>query len=259
MTKRVDKLSLLQIERYLDSAFFDVKIVDEIDSTNTRLKELAMGGIREGSVIIASRQTCGKGRQGRVFHSPKDSGIYMSVFIKPTTDNLAILTAIVGVATCESIREVSGKDAKIKWVNDVIIDGKKCAGILCESVIKDGKIVGVVIGIGINVYRPQDDFEDDIKDIATCVERDEQEGLRDRLIATILNKIYDYTKSQNRQEVTKKYKILNCTIGKDIIVNKNDNLKNAYAIDIDDECHLIVKYEDGTKEALSFGEVRVRV
>ncbi len=259
MTNRVDKLSLLQIERYLDSAFFDVKIVDEIDSTNTYLKDLAMQGASEGSVIIARNQTCGRGRQGRVFHSPKDSGIYMSIFIKPTTDNLAILTAIAGVVTCESIREVCGNDAKIKWVNDVLIGDKKCAGILCETVIKDGKIDGVIVGIGINVYKPQDDFEDDIKDIATYLSNEVQLGLRDRLIATILNKIYEYVKMQNRQEVIKKYKTLNCTVGKDIVVNKNENLKNAYATDIDDECRLIVKYEDGSEEILSFGEVRVSV
>ncbi len=258
MTKHIDKLSLLQIERYLDSAFFDVEIVDEIGSTNTYLKDLATCGAKEGQVIIASYQTLGKGRKGRTFYSPKDCGIYMSILLKPSISNLAIITSLIGVATCESIIEISGKDAKIKWVNDVLIDGKKCAGILAETVIKDGKIDGVVVGIGINVYKPQCGFEDDIKDIATCIAGSVQIGLRDRLIATILNKIQEYENAQNRQELIKKYKNLNCTIGKEIIVIKNDIKQNARALDIDDECHLVVQYEDGSQESLSFGEVSIR-
>lgn len=132
------------------------------------LREKANEEIPEGYVIIANGQTEGRGRRGRSFYSPVDTGIYLSILLRPkeiATNELTNLTSMAAVAACETIEEVSGQTPGIKWVNDIYIDGRKVSGILTEASIsmENGSVEYVVVGIGFNVYLPEDGFSGKLK------------------------------------------------------------------------------------------------
>jgi len=122
-------------------------------STNDVAKNLAQRGAPEGLVVLAEQQTHGRGRQGRTFVSPAGVGIYLSLVVRPQADptRLPPLTLMVAVATATAIAEVGTLPIRLKWPNDVEIDGKKVAGILTEAIIHPWGPPSVVIGIGINV------------------------------------------------------------------------------------------------------------
>ena len=111
------------------------KYFEELDSTNRYLKELAAKDARPGTVIIANRQSAGRGRLGRKFFSPGEKGIYMSILLRPDIplERAVLITSMAAVAVARAIERVSGIEAKIKWVNDIFLKGKKVCGILTEA------------------------------------------------------------------------------------------------------------------------------
>ena len=144
-------------------------IFDTIDSTNTYAKMLAAEGAEHGTTVIALQQTGGRGRLGRSFHAPPGTGIYMSIVLKTESDfsKALMATTAASVAVCRAVSAVCSAEAQIKWVNDIYSDGKKCAGILCESVINEnGQMPYIVVGIGVNLFAPYGGFSPEIKDIA---------------------------------------------------------------------------------------------
>lgn len=150
-----------------------VEVYDEVVSTNTLLKARAASGAPAGSVIIANKQTGGKGRLGRSFYSPEDTGLYISALLRPVDMDPAkalSITTIAAVAACEAIEEIDAKP-QIKWVNDIILRNRKVAGILTESSIDvaRGRIDYAVLGIGFNVYPPKGGFPEEIKNIAGAI------------------------------------------------------------------------------------------
>ena len=142
---------------------------DITDSTSSRLKELARKGAPEGSVVIADSQTDGRGRLGRSFESPAGRGVYMSVLLRPDcgASEAVSLTALSACAVCRAIENCCGVIPDIKWVNDLLIDGRKICGILCESELgADGKMRFAVIGIGLNVSGGIADFSPPLREKA---------------------------------------------------------------------------------------------
>jgi BirA family biotin operon repressor/biotin-[acetyl-CoA-carboxylase] ligase len=157
---------------------------------------------------------------------------------------------------------MSGCEAKIKWVNDIYCNDKKVCGILTEASfnIENGMLDYAVLGIGLNVINPDEDFPDDIKNIATSIYCKETYtgGKRSKLAAEILNNFMFYYENINERTFLKEYRKRSLLIGKEISVISPSNSRNAVALDIDDECRLIVKWEDGSIEAISSGEVSIR-
>ncbi len=139
---------------------------DELGSTQDKLKELfAAGEVQFGDGVQAETQTAGRGRFGRSFYSPPKSGIYLSVLLPYVNDEL--LTVGAAVSALQSIEQITGQKADVKWVNDVYLNGKKIAGILAEAVVdKDGKPAAVILGVGINIVSPISDFPQDIQNKA---------------------------------------------------------------------------------------------
>jgi BirA family transcriptional regulator, biotin operon repressor / biotin---[acetyl-CoA-carboxylase] ligase len=134
----------------------DLRVVDETGSTNADVAELARGGAAEGAVLVAERQTSGRGRLGRVWQSPPRAGIAVSVLLRPVevpAVRLGWLPLLAGVALAETVRRVSEVDACLKWPNDLLLAGRKCAGILAEAVPG-----GVVLGIGLNTSLREDEL-----------------------------------------------------------------------------------------------------
>ena len=158
-----NSISAQELAAYLDEARMQtVECLASVDSTNNRLRELALAGAPNGQVVLANEQTRGKGRRGRAFASPQDNGIYLSILFHPDTlpTDIVEITAWTAVATNNAIEEVCGVRAGIKWVNDLVIDRKKICGILTEMSVESesGYIQYLIIGIGINVNGQAEDF-----------------------------------------------------------------------------------------------------
>ncbi len=259
----MDTLSAQEILKQLkNSDDLCIEIFDELPSTNTYLKEVAKKGFLKNSVAIAKSQTKGKGRQDRRFFSPKDTGIYMSILSKPSlpASKSVLITAAAAVAVSEAIEAICNKSPKIKWVNDLILENKKICGILCEGVIntENSMFDYTVLGIGINLYKPENNFDEEIKDIAGYITQTHIQGLKNRLISEIINRYFYYTSNLENKEFLEKYKKLSCVLGKEITVMK-ENPQKALALDIDDNCRLRVKYPCGKTELLYSGEISIKL
>ena len=174
MTKEIaaDTLTAESIRLYLppDLPIAALSVLDTVPSTNTALKAAAAAGAPAGTVLIAAAQTNGRGRRGRSFYSPGGTGLYISVLLRPDfAPEMAIrITTAAAVAAARAIFDVTGKDALIKWVNDLYLDGKKITGILTESALSaDGeRLEYAVLGIGVNVTEPDGGFPPEIRQIA---------------------------------------------------------------------------------------------
>lgn len=258
-----DILSAESIAKYLKYDA-DIEVLDEIDSTNNYLKKCASEGAAEGKLIVAKKQTNGKGRLGKQFYSPNETGVYFSLLLRPdfSAEKSLLLTVMAAVAAAETVKNYSDADIKIKWVNDVYADGKKLCGILTEGSVslENNGLDFAVIGIGVNVKSPESGFPDDIKNIATSVFRGNNVpgDIKSKIVGDTVNRIFDMYLGKDKDYITR-YRKLSFLDGKSIYVIKGDENIPATAIGIDENCHLIIKTEDGKTKNLSSGDVSVRL
>lgn len=269
LSVNTDILSAQGIRKYLSPVCKDLElcVLPKVESTNTLLRGKANSGSPEGCVVIANEQTGGRGRFGRSFHSPADTGIYMSLLLRPVgiSPNQAVkITTMAAVAACEAIEEVSGKTAGIKWVNDIYMDGRKISGILTEASIsmENGSLDYVVLGFGMNVYLPQGGFPKEIEEIAGAVFDKRKNDGKNSLAAGFLNHFMAYYTAEEKADYVEKYRARSLAVGKEITVlspGGAEGGRKAVALDIDDECHLVLQYEDGSVEHLSSGEISIRL
>ncbi len=244
----------------------DIHTYAEVESTNTLVKEQAVLGAKEGYTVIANRQTKGRGRVGRTFFSPSNTGLYMSLLLRPEeygAKDAVRITTMAAVAVCEAL-EVVMEDCEhrpqIKWVNDIFLGKKKVCGILTEgSFDSKGMLEYAVLGIGINVYPPEEGFPEEIENIAGYVFSSEKEGEKEKLAAEVLQRFMTYYKAGKDSEYAEKYKQRNFVIGKEIYVLSGTGRQNAVVLDIDEACRLQVRYADGKEEWLDSGEISVQV
>ena len=240
-----------------------IQVHKSLESTNKTAKEMAVAGAEHGTIIIADCQTMGRGRYSRNFFSPSGGGLYMSIVLRPEAmhfKNPTSVTAFAAVSVCEAIESISTKVPRIKWVNDIFIDGKKVCGILTEAVtdFESGGLDWVVLGIGINVHTRTEDFPCDLQSIATSIYPDEKmSGVRNRLSAEIINRILGFETLPSETEIFEKYKKRLMVLGKKITVIQNQVEYKATAIDVDSVGHLVVKNESGERITLSSGEIRI--
>jgi len=251
-----DISALLQHDLQLD-------IKDSVTSTNTLVKALAREGQSETYVMIADHQTGGRGRRGRSFFSPPGCGLYLSILLRPDMlpTDAHLLTAAAAVAVCGAVEDVCGVPCGIKWVNDIFVGDKKCCGILTEADIDPatGKIDFAVVGVGINVLPPEGDFPDELAGIAAPIYDTRPEyAVRNRLAAAVLNRFMSLYRLGS-SDFVQAYRDKSIVIGREINILKGDNITPATAVGIDDNCALLVRYADGREEALSSGEISIRV
>jgi BirA family biotin operon repressor/biotin-[acetyl-CoA-carboxylase] ligase len=235
-----------------------------VDSTNTKCLEKAEAGEPEGYVAVAGSQSAGRGRRGKAFFSPAESGIYMSILLRPqglTENQVLHFTTMAAAAVSEAIEAVSDKKADIKWVNDIFINGKKVCGILSEASygVRTGKLEYVIVGIGINAYEPTGGFPASIADIAGCVFDEPAAGLKNRLAAEVLNRFMAYYRHLPDTPYSDEYIKRSMVTGKDVTVHKNKEKLKAHVLGIDEEFGLKVRYEDGSVEVLRSGEISIRI
>ena len=232
-----------------------IKTKNKVSSTNLLMKKKALAGETEFSVLIANEQTKGRGRLGKSFHSPKGTGVYMSILLElKKGKNPLLITVDAAVCIAEALEKITGEKAFIKWVNDIYIKNRKVCGILAERV--EDK---VVLGIGINVFAPQNGFPDDIKDKAGYLFESKKNLMKEKVISEILSAVHEVYLNPNREELYNKYKDRSMLLDKDIIILKNDTEEPATAIDLDKDYSLVVKKENGEVKKLSTGDVSIRI
>ena len=240
----------------------EINILDSVTSTNTLLKE--QGKIKsEFYTVIASSQTGGRGRLGRSFYSPESSGVYFSVLLKPDLEiaKAILITTAAAVAVTRALEFLGCDNSQIKWVNDVFVNNKKVCGILTESVIntETKKIDFAVLGVGINLVKPNEDFPEDIKNIAGAVFSDEKPFVKENFVAEFLNEFYKIYKNLNDAEFMGEYKDKCFCIGKEISVISGDSVRQGTAISIDDNARLLVKFSDNHEEFINSGEISIKI
>lgn len=275
-----DIISPQGIQKYLDPRKdpFSFHIFKNVPSTNLTAKELAVRGEPEGTVVISEEQSAGKGRLGRSFYSPGGTGLYMSILLRPAigAGEASLITAAAAAAVSRAIDELTPdfmpaserQPAQIKWVNDIYLGGRKVCGILTEASLdlEGGGLEYAVLGIGINIRPPQDGFPDELREIAgSCVQAGEPDrssltsDLRCRLAASVLKHFFGYYETLERRPFLEEYKKRSFVTGKDILIRSGSGSVKAHALEIDDNCRLVVRLEDGSVKRLSSGEISLRL
>lgn len=254
-----DVLSTTEVCRYLENKCLDVAVFEEIDSTNSEAKRVVSRGLTNTTLIIADSQTSGRGRLGRSFYSPKGTGVYFSYVYKPKTGLASgvAVTSAAAVAVCRAIKEVTGLQGKIKWVNDIYIEGKKVCGILCEAITELSSEMAqcIIVGIGINVSTV--DFPDELTAKAGSLRVKNVD--RNRLVAGVVNHLETLIQGLDKRTFIGEYRKLSLVTGKAITYIKSGVETKAVAVAIDDDGGLVVRHSDGTETTLNTGEISVKL
>ena len=265
LAAETDILSAPGVQKELTApcAGLQLELADSLPSTNSRARELAAAGAPEGTVVLARRQTGGRGRQGRRFFSPADTGLYLSLLLRPagwTAAQAAALTTMAAVDACEAIEAVCGVAVSIKWVNDLFAHGRKVGGILTEAALslENGLVESVVLGVGVNLLPPAGGFPPDLADIAGAVADRPQSDVKNRLAAGFLNRFMaDYAAPQ-AAALHERYRSRCFVLGRPVQVVTPRGSRPATALDIDGSYRLLVEYDNGERERLFSGEIRVQ-
>lgn len=263
LSPKSDVVSEDGIKKHLKNADrFNIVTLKETASTNDVAKKLALDKSEEFTVVVADKQTNGRGRNGRKFFSPEKCGIYMSVILRPKTKSItsAYITCTSAVAVAKAIEDNIGRDVDIKWVNDLFLDNKKICGILTEGAysFEDERLEYAIVGIGVNVTLPSGGFDESIKEIAGSL-CDREAVVRNKLIADILSYMYSYFSEFDYDKALCEYKKRMRLIGRDVTVLERDNTYEAKIIALDDEFGLIVENKNGERKTLRFGEISLRL
>ena len=260
-----DVMSKAEIESLMDTKWAGSNVVyyDEIDSTNNRAKKAGDNKAPHGTLFVADMQVAGKGRRGRVWQSPAGSSIYMTILLYPEISPLKApqLTLVMAIAVAEGIKEVTGLDTKIKWPNDIVVNGRKICGILTEMSTEIDYINHVVIGAGINVN--QDDFPEDIRKTASSLKMElGKQVKRSELIAAIMKsfeKDYEiFVKTEDLSGLQELYNSMLVNLDRDVKVLEPGNEYEAHALGINKTGELIVRTAEGEEKEIYAGEVSVR-
>lgn len=261
-----DILSPQGIRRFLKPEYrdLDLTVLPTAPSTNALVREKANQGRPEGCVIVACEQTDGRGRYGRQFFSPIDSGVYLSLLLRPTAyspQQATCLTAAAAAAMCQAIEAVTGQQPGIKWVNDIFLHGKKVCGILTEAAVglETGALDYMVLGAGVNLYPPVKGFPEEIQPIAGSVLERSCPEAKNRLVGEFLNRFWDFYTHPECRTYLEDYRSRSLAIGQNVTVLSAGRAVSAYAYGIDDDFRLLVRYDSGKTEALSYGEIRIQL
>ena len=241
----------------------EILYLDEVDSTNTAAKKAAENGAVHGTLVVSERQTGGKGRRGRAWDSPRGTGIFMTLILRPNMApvHASMLTLVAALAVADGIRDCTGAESLIKWPNDIVMSGKKICGILTEMSADPDCINYVAVGIGINVN--MEEFPEEIRGVAASIFTETgKKTKRSLLISAVMaafERYYEvFMKTTDMSGLLEDYngKLANC--GRTVRVLDPAGEYSGTAIGIDREGELLVEMEDTTVRRVLSGEVSVR-
>ncbi len=234
-----------------------------VDSTSSFLKKLASEGAADGRVVIAERQSAGRGRMGRGFESPEGKGVYLSFLMRPEAapETIPMIAPCTVVAGCRAIYRACGIKPSIKWVNDILIGERKIAGILAETASSEGRVLYVVIGIGINTDALPEDFSEGLRGKAGSIYS--ETGCRCDRMKLIYELITELDRMNGEwpeisAEYLQEYRAGCITPGRQVIINDFSKEQNAFALEIADDFGLMVRLEDGSIKKITGGEATIR-
>ncbi|QDQ02118.1 biotin--[acetyl-CoA-carboxylase] ligase [Lysinibacillus fusiformis] len=261
-----NSLSPTQIELFLNTKRFGREIhhFDVVDSTQTIAHKLAQEGAPNGTVIIAEDQTAGRGRMTRMWESTHGTGIWMTIIVRPdvSPQQASSFTLVVAVAVTMAIKTLyKNVEPAIKWPNDLLINGKKCTGILTEMQAEADLVQALLVGIGINANQVETDFSPDISDKATSLRLEAGEEInRAALVATILQYLEQFTDlfvNEGFASIKKLWEEMSCTIGQRIEVTTIRERFEGIASGITDEGVLQLTQADGTIRTIYSGDIKI--
>lgn len=241
-----------------------IQVFQSTDSTNDVVQHLASGTTEEGAVVFAEEQTKGRGRLGRHWISPKSKGLWFSILLRPKThpESAPRLTIMAAVALVEAIENQTGIEAEIKWPNDILIGGKKVAGILVELMAETDRIRCGILGIGIDVNLRRSQFPADLRDLATSLR--EVSGApvdRPALAAAILktlDRYYSRLEISDFGPIARKWEDRCSTLGREVSIQVGSRIVEGTAETIDEFGALMVRTRFGQVERVTGGDVSMK-
>ncbi|SDB01814.1 biotin--[acetyl-CoA-carboxylase] ligase [Eubacterium oxidoreducens] len=253
------ELESIRQTKWLASEYY---YLDETESTNMVAKKLAEEGAAHGTVVVAGRQTAGKGRRGRVWETPPKTSISMTYVLKPDMmpGNASMLTLVMAMAVVRGIESLTGLEAKIKWPNDVVINGKKVCGILTEMSAQMDYINHIVVGTGINVLN--EEFSDELKDKATSIYLETGKSVQRAGLIEAINRQFEhyyeiFMETQDMSVLAKEYNTLLVNLGGQVRVEGGKEPYVGNSRGITQRGELIVDTWEA-RRLVSSGEVSVR-
>lgn len=250
LSKVPDLLLPDEIREGLDTTIFGRREIfyhRETDSTSMRAKYLAAKGAPEGTMVVAEKQTSGRGRRGRRWFSPAGDGIYASIILRPSTPpaEASRITLMASVAAADALISLTQLKVRIKWPNDILVNGKKMAGILTEISTGMEEIDYIILGIGINVNTLPENFPDEIKEKATSILIETGKSFsRVEVIRSYLKwceRYYDLLKKGRFEPVIGRWKELADIVGRRVTIYVMNRRYSGKVLNIDDDGTLILK------------------
>jgi BirA family biotin operon repressor/biotin-[acetyl-CoA-carboxylase] ligase len=239
----------------------DIQVFEQTTSTNDVAEKLARDGVNEGAVVFAESQTKGRGRLGRVWLSPTRKGLWFSVLLRPglRPQETTQLTVISATALRRAFKTTTGLAAEIKWPNDLLLGGKKTAGILTELSAELDRVRHVILGIGVDVNQDAAGFPPELRKTATSLRLEcGREISRAELAVEILRELdVDYARicAGKFAEIADEWEDACVTIGKDVTVQVGERRFRGHAESLDDDGALLVRTEHGHLERIIGGDV----
>lgn len=247
------------------AAALQIEVVDRLPGTNAALCARAAQGAPEGLVLIAQAQSAGRGRSGRPFFSPPGSGLYMSILLRPELGarQAVRITAMAAVAAARAAERLCGAEIGIKWVNDLMRDGRKVCGILTEASmdLESGMLDHAVLGLGFNLTEPAGGWPEELEGIAGALfDGAPAPGSRAALAAGVLNEFWPLYRAGSRDGYLEEYRRRQLLTGHTVeVLRPGTPSRTARVLGVDRDCRLVVQFEPGSAPvALGSGEVRVR-
>lgn len=263
LLKRPDRLLPAEITSGLNTIWLGQEIVyyPEVDSTNEIARRLAQQGAAEGTLVVAERQTKGKGRLGRAWISPVGEGLWFSFILRPKMLPVEAprTTLIAAVAVARALRRETGLNIRIKWPNDLLLDGKKITGILTEMNSEIGRINYLVVGIGINVRLNLESIPPEIKAVATSLDAHLKQAVP-RLVLLRrcleeLEKYYELWQRGQFPDILDEWKQLSATLGNQVQIKLPEETIEGFAEEVELDGSLRLRLADGSVYLVIAGDV----
>lgn len=256
---KIEILKSLKTKNFGNECYF----FNNITSTNDYAKKLADNGYKEGTIVVSNAQTNGRGSRGRTWESSKNEGIFLSLILKPNIEfiNISQINLIATIAMCRTIKKETGLNAKIKWPNDIIINGKKVCGLLTEVNYKFKFIKYIILGIGVNVNNIA--FSQELFKKATSIRLELGRSIeRKQFLASYLYELellyLEYNNSLNFSIFLEEYRNLCLNIGKECkFIHKNKEI-TGHVINVNNFGEIIFRKKNGEDIKIVTGEVSLR-
>ncbi len=234
-----------------------VRFFDAVDSTNDVAREWLNEGVKSGAVVIADEQRKGRGRMGRNWYTPPGVALAISVILKPPANALSQVSMLGALAIAELCEQTGLEQVGIKWPNDVQVSGRKISGVLPEVVWDGDQLLGVILGMGVNIRL---DFADtELVDTAISLEPALGKPVdRAELAAHLLERVDFWYAQLGQPTVFAAWKKRLTTLGNTVTVTHLDSTLQGMAEAVDDSGALLVSLTDGTRQWVRAGDIALQ-